>query len=162
VERQTESGLDSQADGEGLDLGLDLGDETFSLEFARRATPDSRRSNLADELRMARRASLSSKEGSVLSEKGKDAALELDAGSELDERPIRQGTVESGHAMDQLDEPIDLGLDMGEGFDFSGGGGGDVDMEHVAPPADDERSRRESESKRNVQMNMLNPNNLVL
>jgi hypothetical protein len=51
---------------------------------------------------------------------------------------------------------------MGEGFDFSGGGGGDVDMEHVAPPADDERSRRESESKRNVQMNMLNPNNLVL
>jgi hypothetical protein len=141
---------------------LDLGDETFSLEFARRATPDSRRSNLADELRMARRASLSSKEGSVFSEKGKDAALELDAGSELDERPIRQGTVESGHAMDQLDEPIDLGLDMGEGFDFSGGGGGDVDMEHVAPPADDERSRRESESKRNVQMNMLNPNNLVL
>lgn len=134
VQPQSESGRDSQE--EGMDLGLDMGDETLSLEFMRH-NEGSRHSSIASELKMARRAfSKGSERGSERSLSREVAPFELE-GSETD------GVLGGGGAaaMD-VDEPIDLGLDMGFGFDFSGGA--DVDMADGGAVDDPDRQRRES------------------
>ncbi len=134
VERQSDAGIDSQEFGgaggpvldEDMDLGLDLGDETFSLEFARDAQ-SRRASSVGSELRIG--------------------GLKGDLGRSLSREPDNTGLgADLLDGMD-IDGPMNLGLDMGEGFDFSKNDGMDMDVPMLEPDnmGDEDRARRECE-----------------
>ena len=126
--RESENGIDSQDfEQGGIDLGLDMGDDTISIEYGREA-----RSERASSVASRRRQRSMSLLSGVKSVQGDDDVLRL--GSELGDQ--------HGMDIDLGGQELDLGLDLGGGFGDVGGDAMDVDMD------DEERERARRESTR--------------
>lgn len=135
VARESESGLDSQSYGQqgGIDLGLDLGDDTMSVEMGRDARSERASSILSH--RRDRSMSLLSGKPSARGQGDDVLRLGSDAGGDLAGRP---GGAGGPMDIDLGGEQLDLGLDLdfGDGF---GEVGYDDDYPVLEAPHPDDR-----------------------
>ena len=164
IARESEAGIDSQSFEEGgIDLGLDMGDDTISIEYGREARSE-RASSVASR-RRERQGSLFSTVGKSVRGEGDEGELRLD-GSDA-------GGLGLGMDLDLGGEELDLGLDLGDGF----GDAMDVDeptgaadrlararRESTAlssPPPEDERDRDDDPSSLSMDLSLGTANRIA-
>ena len=130
IARESENGIDSQDfESGGIDLGLDMGDDTISIEYGREA-----RSERASSVASRRRQRSMSMLSGVKSVRGDDEDV-LRLGSDAGD---------NGMDIDLGGQELDLGLDLGGGFGDIDMGGDAMDVDMNLNDEDRERARRES------------------